>query len=117
MLAPSCSNSRVPSSTLPPGLTETDCVLVKPRVLPKVTARLAGGRPTPGGEIDVEAKLVDESGAPLAGSVTGVVFDRFAAVDDGIPPDLDTRLMLCGRARVARHEDLPQTRHRVRFCP
>lgn len=78
-----------------PALDASAVVLVTPRVLPKLTSTIAGGRLTPGGEVEVVAKLVDEAGAPLAGAVTGVVYDKLARADEGIDPRLDTRLGLC----------------------
>lgn len=50
-------------------------VLVLPRVIPQLRARLIGGRSVPGGEVEVEAILSDERGQPLVGTVGGTVHD------------------------------------------
>jgi hypothetical protein len=50
-------------------------VLVLPRVIPQLRARLVGGRAVPGGEVEVEAILSDERGQPLVGTVGGTVHD------------------------------------------
>lgn len=99
------------SATIPrsegPALQAVGKVLIKPSVLPKLTARVTGGRLAPGGEVEIEAKLVDESGAPLRGSVTAVLNDKFASEDDpdaGVPHGFDTRLGLCADAGI-RPED------------
>lgn len=99
------------SATIPrsegPALLAIAKVLVKPRVLPKLATRVTGGRLAPGGEVEIEAKLVDESGAPLQGSVTAILNDKFASEDDpdaGVPYGADTRLTLCHHAGI-RAED------------
>lgn len=50
-------------------------LLVLPRVIPQLTARLLGGRAVPGGEVEIEAILSDERGQPLVGTVGGTVHD------------------------------------------
>ncbi len=83
-----------------PSVVASTPIVVKPRVLPKLTSRITGGRLAPGGDVEIEAKLLDEAGAPLAGSVTGILYDRFARVDETIPPEFDTRLAICARVQI-----------------
>ena len=50
-------------------------ILVTPAVLPRLRAKLAGGRAAPGGAVDVDVALTDEKGEPLVGSVAALMID------------------------------------------
>jgi hypothetical protein len=71
-------------------------VLVLPRTLPKLDAKLAGGRAAPGGTVTVEATLTDESGKGLKGTVAAVVIDKLGGGGFGPIHTMDTRSVLCG---------------------
>lgn len=78
-------------------------VLVLPRVLPKLVARVVGGRPAPGGVVEIEARLNDERGQPLAGDVAAMVLDASDFSDDAFEryaSQFDTRLGLCARVGI-----------------
>jgi hypothetical protein len=72
-------------------------VLAKPAVLPKVEAKVAGGRAVPHGKVFVDVTLADEAGKGLEGAVWAMVFDR-SGEERRIFEALDTRTQLCGRA-------------------
>lgn len=67
--------SAVAAATDGPAPRASTSVLVLPRVIPRLSARVVGGRAVPGGEVEVEALLTDESGRPLVGTVGGTVHD------------------------------------------
>ena len=71
-------------------------VLVAPTTLPKLTARIAGGRAAPGDTIDLEAELTDGRGRGLPGTVSAVVVDLHGGGSLGGLDRLDTRRRLCG---------------------
>lgn len=74
-------------------------ILVVPKVLPKLTAKIAGGKLAPGSDVDVDVALDDGHGHPLVGSVSAVVIDKEGGGRlDGLKR-LDTRLSLCQEAR------------------
>lgn len=78
-------------------------VLVLPRELPKLVARVTGGRPAPGGVVEVEALLSDERGQPIAGEVAAMVLDKSDFSDEDFEryaSQFDTRLGLCARVGV-----------------
>lgn len=79
-------------------------VLVAPRVLPALSAKVAGGRPTPGGEVEVELALSgkDASGASrgLPGTIAAVVVDLHGGGSVSGLELLDTRSRLCGAIGV-----------------
>jgi hypothetical protein len=75
-------------------------VLVTPRVLPKLAAKIVGGRATPGGSVDVEAILTDAAGRGMPGSVSAVMIDRHGGGSIGGLGSLDTRHKLCNDAGV-----------------
>ncbi len=87
------------SATSPGGQAQArvtaGAALVIPPVLPKLAAKVTGGRATPGGAVDVEAVLTDAAGHGLAGSVSAVVIDRFGGGSIGGLSSLDTRRKLC----------------------
>jgi len=69
--------------------------LVLPTTLPRLSARIVGGRQTPGGKVEIEAHLTDEAGKGLQGSVAAVVIDRFGGGSVAGLESLDTRHSLC----------------------
>ncbi len=70
-------------------------VLVTPRMLPHLEAKLAGGRAAPGGAVDVDVSLTDEKGQPVAGSVAAVMIDARGGGSTWGMEALDTRRTLC----------------------
>jgi hypothetical protein len=75
-------------------------LLVTPAILPKLTAKVAGGRPAPGGTVEIDADLTDGRGRGLAGTVAAVVVDlRGGGGANGLEA-LDTRRGICRRLRV-----------------
>ena len=70
-------------------------ILVTPRVLPRLTASIAGGRAAPGGAVDVDVALADEKGQPLAGSIAAVMIDARGGGSTAGLEALDTRRALC----------------------
>ncbi|MFO0552956.1 MAG: hypothetical protein U0271_31500 [Polyangiaceae bacterium] len=78
-----------------PAETVTAAVLVVPSSLPKLTGELTGGRAVPKGTATVTARLTDEQGKPLAGSVAAVMIDKFGGGSFGRLGAMDTRTSLC----------------------
>ena len=75
-------------------------VLVLPRVLPRLAARVAGGRAAPGGEVEVDADLTDGKGQGLTGTVAALVVDLNGGGSvEGIQR-IDARRSLCDRMLV-----------------
>ncbi|XXT46233.1 hypothetical protein WMF23_33205 [Sorangium sp. So ce542] len=70
-------------------------VLVTPRVLPRLEARIAGGRAAPRGAVDVDLALTDGGGRGLPGTVAAVVVDLHGGGSVGGLAALDTRARLC----------------------
>ncbi|WP_437947467.1 alpha-2-macroglobulin family protein [Sorangium sp. So ce296] len=70
-------------------------VLVAPRVLPRLEARIAGGRAAPRGAVDVDLALTDGGGRGLPGTVAAVVVDLHGGGSVGGLAALDTRARLC----------------------
>jgi hypothetical protein len=66
-------------------------VLVRPKVLPKVTTTLETPRASPGGNITVSVRLDDGHGNPLVGSVGAVVFDKAGGTHPEALLAMDTR--------------------------
>ena len=75
-------------------------VLVRPRVLPMVEAKVAGGRPAPGGKVFVDAVLSDGHGHGLQGTVGALVFDLHGGGSAAGLWSLDTRRELCRLAGI-----------------
>ncbi len=75
-------------------------VMVAPRVLPALTAKLAGGRATPKGTVDVELALGDGHGRGLPGTIAAVMVDLHGGGSVSGLVALDTRSRLCGRAGI-----------------
>jgi hypothetical protein len=70
-------------------------ILVAPRILPRLSATLAGGRAAPGGAVDVDVTLTDDKGQPQAGSIAAVMIDgRGGGSTYGVEA-IDTRRSLC----------------------
>jgi len=70
-------------------------ILTVPKTLPKVDGRVLGGRAVPHGVVKVEARVTDEKGAPVVGSVAAVVIDKFGGGSFGNLEKMDTRGSLC----------------------
>lgn len=75
-------------------------IMVTPRVLPRLTARLAGGRAAPGGVVDVDADLTDERGRGLAGTVAAILVDLHGGGSTAGIERIDTRRSICGALGV-----------------
>ncbi len=76
--------------------TVSASVLVVPKRLPGITAKITGGRPVPGGNVRILAELKDETGKPLTGSVAAVVIDKLGGGSFGSLASMDTKTNLCG---------------------
>lgn len=76
-------------------------VMVIPKVLPKLQARVVGGRAAPGGSVEVEAVLDDGHGKGLGGTVAALVIDLEGGGSVGGLFALDTRYDLCRNVGVA----------------
>lgn len=75
-------------------------LLVVPAVLPRVVAKVVGGRSAPLGEVEVEATLDDGHGKPVAGAVSALVIDKEGGGNvDGLRA-MDLRRSLCTRAHL-----------------
>ncbi|WP_438036380.1 alpha-2-macroglobulin family protein [Sorangium sp. So ce204] len=70
-------------------------VLVTPRVLPRLEARITGGRAAPRGAVDVDLALTDGGNRGLPGTVAAVVVDLHGGGSAGGLAALDTRARLC----------------------
>ena len=70
-------------------------LLVLPKILPRVTAQVTGGRLAPNGTVEVEATLVDDRGQPLAGSVQALLVDLEGGASLAGLEAQDTRKRLC----------------------
>lgn len=82
--------------------TTSTRILLVPKVLPKVTAKIAGGRMAPGGIAEVDVTLTDEKGAPITGAVTAVTIDKEGGGwVDGLL-NADARISLCDAAAAPR---------------
>lgn len=77
-------------------------VLVAPAVVPKVAAKIAGGRAAPLGTVEVDVDLVDGTGRGIQGSIAAVLIDAHGGGNvDGLV-SLDTRRGLCRTLGVER---------------
>ena len=87
------------SVALPDGSREARVLgarmLVVPAALPLMTATRIGGRATPGGVVEFEARLTDGHGHGLPGVVSSIVVDAFGGGNANVS-SLDTRTRLCG---------------------
>jgi hypothetical protein len=73
-------------------------VLVLPSTIPHLEAKVVSGRVAPGGVVDVDAVLTDESGRALQGTVTAMLVDLEGGGSlDGVLR-LDTRTSMCALA-------------------
>ncbi|MCC6525865.1 MAG: hypothetical protein IT373_24675 [Polyangiaceae bacterium] len=77
-------------------------VLVRPRTLPRVEARVIGGRLAPRGSAQLEVLLRDGQGQPLVGTVAAVAQDLYGGGSLEGLRELDTRRALCNAADVER---------------
>ena len=74
-------------------------ILVVPAVAPLLTATRVGGRATPGGVVEFEARLTDGHGHGLPGVVSSIVVDAFGGGSANVAA-LDTRSRLCGEIGI-----------------
>jgi hypothetical protein len=72
-------------------------IAVAPRVLPKLAAKVSGGRAAPGGVVDVDVDLTDEKGAGLTGTVAAIVVDLHGGGSVGGLERVDARRSVCAR--------------------
>ncbi len=72
-------------------------LLVVPTTMPLLEARRVGGRATPGGLVEIEARLTDGHGRGLPGTVSSIVVDEFGGGHAAVA-SLDTRSRLCAAA-------------------
>ncbi len=79
-------------------------VIVRPRVAPKLAAKMTGGRAAPLGTVEIDVDLTDGKGTGIPGSVAGILIDAFGGGTIAGLDDIDTRTELCGRLRVADSE-------------
>ncbi|AKT39543.1 alpha-2-macroglobulin family protein [Chondromyces crocatus] len=77
-------------------------LLVTPRVLPRLEAKLVGGRAVPGGMVEVELALSGDPGGGLPGTIAAVVVDLYGGGSVHGIAGLDTRTRLCGKVSVER---------------
>lgn len=70
-------------------------LLVAPRVLPKLAAKVTGGRLAPGGEAVVDVVLDDGHGHAITGALTAVAIDRDGGGSVAGVEALDSRFELC----------------------
>lgn len=69
-------------------------LLVAPRALPLLEAKRVGGRATPGGTVEIDARLTDGHGKGMPGAVSAIVVDAFGGGTARVG-SLDTRTRLC----------------------
>ncbi|MBI5534913.1 MAG: hypothetical protein HY898_19455 [Deltaproteobacteria bacterium] len=74
--------------------------MVVPRTLPKLEAKMTGGRAAPGGTVDIEADLTDGHGHGITGTVAALVIDLNGGGSVQGLWNLDTRRELCWSASI-----------------
>ena len=77
-------------------------VLVTPRLIPTLGAKLAGGRAAPGGKVWIDADLADDKGQGLPGTVAAVLVDLHGGGSTTGIELLDTRRWICRELDVGR---------------
>src|SRR6185436_12828483 len=75
--------------------TASGRVLVSPRVVAKLGAKIAGGRAAPLGTVEVDVDLTDGKGHGIPGSIAAVLVDAFGGGTIAGLEGLDTRSSLC----------------------
>lgn len=85
-----------------PALAAPAAILVTPPRVPRIAARVVGGRIAAGGEVEIEARLTDDAGRPIDGLVAAMLFDAFGGAGTEELPRLDTRNALCEAAAIDR---------------
>src|SRR5439155_19431413 len=75
-------------------------IVVGPKIVPMLTAKVTGGRLVPGGQAEVDAELSDGAGKSLTGSVSAVLIDAQGGGTLAGLDRLDTRALLCDAAGV-----------------
>ncbi len=79
-------------------------VLVSPRVVPLLSAKIAGGRAAPLGTVEIDVDLTDGKGHGAPGSVAALLVDAFGGgTTDGLLR-LDTRRSQCSWLGVERED-------------
>lgn len=73
----------------------TGSLLVIPRVLPRLVARVTGGRAAPGGAVDIDADLTDGQGRGLPGTVAAMMVDLHGGGSTEGLERIDARRSLC----------------------
>ncbi len=79
-------------------------VIVAPRVVPMITAKVVGGRAAPLGTVEVDVDLTDGKGHGAPGSIAALLVDAFGGGTTTGLEGLDTRRMLCRQLGVEREE-------------
>ncbi|MEZ4309532.1 MAG: hypothetical protein R3F14_15960 [Polyangiaceae bacterium] len=75
-------------------------VIVAPAVVPKVSAKLAGGRAAPLGTVEIDVDLTDGKGNGMPGAVGALLVDAFGGGQTAGLESLDTRRGLCHQLGV-----------------
>jgi hypothetical protein len=96
------SLSAASPATARPAHIAGGALLVTPRVLPVLAAKLAGGRAAPGGAVDVDVDLGDGQGHGLPGTVAAVVVDLHGGGSVEGLEEIDTRRSICRGLGVER---------------
>jgi len=69
--------SAISADTNGPAPKTSRAIIAVPRVLPRVEAKLSGGRASPGGTVEIDVRLVDERGQGIPGLISGSIHDLF----------------------------------------
>jgi hypothetical protein len=83
-----------------PARVAAGSLVVLPKVLPRLLAKVAGGRATPGGAVDVDVDLDDGKGRGLPGTVAAVVVDLHGGGSVWGIWQMDTRQSICFKLGV-----------------
>ncbi len=76
-------------------LLAQSALLVLPRALPRLDAKLVASRLAPGGTAEIDALLTDDTGKPITGTVASVIVDLSGGGSVAGIRELDTRTSLC----------------------
>lgn len=82
--------------------TMATTILVVPAVLPRIVAKVSGGRMAPGGDVEIDATVDDGHGKPVLAGVSAIVIDKEGGGSVSGVSAMDLRESLCSRA----HGDL-----------
>ena len=86
-----------------PARVASGALVVLPRILPRLAAKVSGGRAAPGGAVDVDVDLSDGKGAGLPGTVAAVVVDLHGGGSVSGLEWMDTRRSISRSLGVALH--------------